>query len=198
MFSRAIFVFTMAFGVSAQAQTYFDTLQGWFAGGVITSYAATRGFYSGRCFQSLEPSVPRNSLLGYLEYGNRQDPGPGLPPNATDARMNMVIARGRPADIFDDPRLYPQNRQTFERLTAQIWPTLSPPSDSPTLNFAVDWEPNGNPDVLVEYMYYQNYVVSRATALISQRYANAWTGQPFYARAGDVLTMCYYFQLLGR
>lgn len=196
--SRAVvlgLLFTL--GIGAHADDYFGTLIGWFQHGTPASYQQVRGFYSGRCFEINERSEPRNSMLGYLEVGGGADPGPGLPAPVTDARLNVMLWHGQPADAFDNEQLFARNRREFENLTSGYWASLSVPSEVPTLNYSVDWEPNGRPDIKVEFVAYQNYFVSRATALISQRYANSWTGATFFAQAGAPLIMCYYFKRLG-
>lgn len=71
---------TLDIQLTAQASenqsTYYDTLAYWFTEGTEVGVDDIKTFWSGRCFENINPDQPFNSVLHVLEG---PDVGPGLP-----------------------------------------------------------------------------------------------------------------------
>lgn len=173
-------------------ETIFSVLQSWYDKGQDVTWNQIKGSYSGRCYLVKNPDNPRPYILTYVDAKNNN--GPGFPPQLPQLVQGIRYADSSiPTDAYDN--ISKKDLKKFQDFMRTQIANSAGFTDTPTVAQKTDMEPNFRPDFLDEYRRYDQYIVNRMTLLISQN-LNFGDGN-FYAKAGDVIVMCYYFNQVG-
>jgi len=174
--------------------TRLEALESWYNQGSPLTFAEFKGYYSGRCFSRSDKNKPMAAMIGYYSKESKNDDaGPGFnEPNQPKIGGLLDFNSASSPTYFDDEANAETRKNELTSRNAAIYDNVSKYSESPTLSFTVDWEPNGNPDEKHELKAYKGYIVDRWTAQYRQKYGNHGVLNP-----GDTLFMCYFFKKLG-
>lgn len=167
----------------ASAMDY-DQLAQLFNQGTAVKADEVKKFYSGRCFNNFDHKTAYNALFAYQERVV----------SPTQKLLKIAAPFTQPnasAEFFD-------HFTEVYRLDPTVWDRLSF-ADPNTLNltYYYDIEPNQRIDLKLEIVRSDKNLVLRVTNLISQTLNNTWTGGTYYAGAGEVIHMCYFFKELN-
>lgn len=176
--------------VNGVKKSPFEEVIKWFNDGEPLKFEDLDGFRTGRCF------VPGNKVVfgSTLVFATKKtsDLGPGFPtPNKNSiSKANIFLAK--------DPSRF-DNEKTKKEATEDLtqhgeWNQITEVSNSPTLTWYYDMEPNGRIDYKFEVVENGDFYILKVTNLISQRISHkGYQGQ--YVKKGTVIYSCYYFNL---
>lgn len=171
--------FSISAAHAADKKSFFDQLIEWSEQGEPVSFEDVRGYYRGRCSQFIVPDRSYSSVLAVdTIFAN----GPAFP--GEDQVMALTFPKEQ--KVADVRRAVLAQRKYYT--PARI--------ENGQLVNEWDMEANGRNDQKNYLRRFQNYLIATSEELVGQKYYSTTYEKEFFAKKGQIVDACYFYEKL--